>query len=473
MNPIFRRSVVLATLVSINFIVPDKTKSENLLLSQNPSGQPSSIQPTPDPEVVNLEKEKLKQEIEKIEAEKRKIENDDRNNSRDLTTTRGWINLLFGNGSVIIAIILGFSGFVRYLQELREERKNKEDERFESIVKSLGSEHLQERIGAAVLLPTFLRPKYERFYIQVFNLAAGNLKAFKIIYQTRENDRTDSQNNSLDPLEPILANVLRESYPQARDTLFFCPHLKARQLWTYWLSKKYFWNRILHKIKAIKISDEDCLEMVRSQLNATAVQLDESYLSNADLRYIWLRHASLQKATLSNCVLQNANLEKANLEYTVFYKADLKGANLKYANLAGANLNGANLSGAKLYKANLEYAHLYQSTLQSTDLKEANLRDTNLIGAKFIGANLHFTKLPRANLQYANLKDADLFCATLDSANLKGANFRGAKYLLPNIIKQACYWQQAKFDDDFWAELNEAPNPNPPPDCSIWKYLED
>ena len=93
------------------------------------------------------------------------------------TSHRAWVlNLLYGNVSVTVAIALGFVGLFRYLRERREELVKREDERFEEVVKGLGGELDQQRVSSAVLLPTFLRKGYERFYIQVFNLAAGNLR---------------------------------------------------------------------------------------------------------------------------------------------------------------------------------------------------------------------------------------------------------------------------------------------------------
>src|SRR5262249_26782556 len=118
---------------------------------------------------AQLETDKLKLELEKL-----RIEN--ANGDRDLTTTRGWLNLLYANVPVLLAILLGFAGLFRYLRERREELRKREDERFEEVVKGLGSEVIQQRVSAAMLLPTFLRRGYERFYLQVFNLAAGNLR---------------------------------------------------------------------------------------------------------------------------------------------------------------------------------------------------------------------------------------------------------------------------------------------------------
>ncbi len=129
---------------------PKKTEPEHLFSKTSPT------QTIYNEEIIKLEKNKLELEVEKL-----RLENLNRN--RNLLSVVGWINLLFGSGSVIIAIVLGFGGLYRYLEERREELKNREDERFEAIVKSLGGEHEKERVNAAVLLPTaWTKPELQK-----------------------------------------------------------------------------------------------------------------------------------------------------------------------------------------------------------------------------------------------------------------------------------------------------------------------
>src|SRR5438309_4699860 len=115
------------------------------------SGQSTGTQQT----VVDTLANRLNREKLALEVEKLRVEN--ANSERNLASVRGWLNLLYGNVSVIVAIALGFVGLLRYVSERREELRKREDQRFEEIVQGLGSLEEQGRISAAVLLPTFLR----------------------------------------------------------------------------------------------------------------------------------------------------------------------------------------------------------------------------------------------------------------------------------------------------------------------------
>ena len=72
-------------------------------------------------------------------------------------------------------MIGGLIGLSRWLGDRRDEREKRAEERFQSAVTGLGNEKEGARIGAAILLRTFLRPGYEQFYIQTFDLAVANL----------------------------------------------------------------------------------------------------------------------------------------------------------------------------------------------------------------------------------------------------------------------------------------------------------
>src|SRR6266480_7764639 len=64
----------------------------------------------------------------------------------------------------------------RWLKDQEAEREKRAEERFQSAVTGLGSEREEARIGAAILLRTFLRKGYEQFYIQTFDLAVAYLR---------------------------------------------------------------------------------------------------------------------------------------------------------------------------------------------------------------------------------------------------------------------------------------------------------
>jgi uncharacterized protein YjbI with pentapeptide repeats len=321
-------------------------------LSRPQEQQTTPVQPTPDPITTQLQKEKLGLEVEKL-----RIENE--NNDRNLSNWRGWRNLLYNNVTILAAIILGFWGLYRYLRERREELQKREDERFEAIVKGLGGEHEQERISAAGLLPTFLRPGYERFYVQVFNLVAGNLRMGSINNKEPALPSAPTPQAPLiqSPLRVTLATVLREAYPRAREA-------------------------ILEGVKSASAPDTG------RYLNATGVQLDETHLAGANLEDAWLRQASLQGATLTSAKLTNANLEESKLSGAHLEQADLRGASLKDADFTGANLEYTNLSNARadnavFRNAKLSHVTMHRAIATGADFLGADLTEGELIGVDF------------------------------------------------------------------------------------------
>jgi hypothetical protein len=229
------------------------------------------------------------------------------------------------------------------LRERREELLKREDERFEDVVKGLGSEQEQQRVSSAVLLPTFLRKGYERFYLQVFNLAAGNL---------RTHDEPGPKLISPGPLARALISVFRESYARARDALKEDP----------------------------KISND-----VRTgrYLNAAGVRLGRAFLAGADFRDAWLREASLREAILRGANLAGANLEACDCVRTDLGQATLQKTNLKQADLSGANLENADLSGTRGDNAKFKQANLSAITMDGGTLGGADLSGADLSRARF------------------------------------------------------------------------------------------
>src|SRR2546421_684940 len=149
--------------------------------------------PTEDATITALNKAKLEQEVKQLQEQ----------NEPNLF---GWLR---SNASILLSTLLvvggGIFGFLRYLAERRDsqkrlledrqaererqdeeqkrwlkdqeaEREKRAEERFQSAVTGLGDEKEGAKIGAAILLRTFLRPGYEQFYIQTFDLAVANLR---------------------------------------------------------------------------------------------------------------------------------------------------------------------------------------------------------------------------------------------------------------------------------------------------------
>ncbi|MEP0858616.1 pentapeptide repeat-containing protein [Trichocoleus sp. DQ-U1] len=193
------------------------------------------------------------------------------------------------------------------------------------------------------------------------------------------------------------------------------------------------------RIKALEDLNNDKVSL--EGLNARQANLDGINLKGAILKRVVLEQALLQKANLEKANLQEANLREANLQ-----EAELPKANLEGATLEGAILFKTDLSGAKLETAFLQDATLEEARLQDADLERANLRKANLQGANLQGANLQGAILREANLQ---------------GANLQGADLRKARKLTPEQVKAAKNWDKAKYDPEFFKQLNSLVKPQP------------
>jgi Pentapeptide repeats (8 copies) len=98
------------------------------------------------------------------------------------------------------------------------------------------------------------------------------------------------------------------------------------------------------------------------------LDLQGTYLHQADLFKFNLSEANLFRADLSGAVLYEADLTRA-----VLYEANLSGARLQRADLSGAILQRADLSGAGLQKTTLSEANLFGAHLERANLSGANL----------------------------------------------------------------------------------------------------
>lgn len=335
----------------------------------------TQLSPTPDQDQVRLEKEKLSHEVEKL-----RIENE--NNKREFSI-RGLVNLFYGNLSILLALALALAGLIKYFKEQKTTLRKREEERFENVVKSLGSQYEQERMSAAVLLPTFLSPEYRRFHEQVFNLAAGHLRmgptgapspATKVeipslvrrfefsvfpssLEDTSKQQDVESLPTQLRPLTQPLANVLCESYRLIRDG------------------------------RNLNSDDKEAESKRRRQINAFGVRMDGVDLSGEDLRYALMKQSSMRGAIL----------ESAFLAKTLFASADL----------SGATLTGTELIGATLIDANFSNADLTTAALDGANIDGANFSHARLSEASMSGASARGTKFDGADLSGANLRDVE------------------------------------------------------------------
>jgi uncharacterized protein YjbI with pentapeptide repeats len=327
--------------------------------------QSPACSPQEDPEKANLEKEKLSKEVEKLT-----LENE---NAR-----HNFQNLFFENVSVIVAIFLGFFSLLKYLNGRRAELRRREEERFEQIVKGVGSGNLEERISSAVLLPTFLAKSYRRFFVQVFNLAAGNLRL--------------KPDGDLAPLAQTLTSVLRESYPLARGTL------KPEE-------------------------GKPLSDLTGRHLNAASVRLDRNNLAGADLCDAWLMRATFHEATLVGADFTGAILEGADFSHAKLNQATLSKANLKDTNFTKAALESAELADSTADGAKFNGAILTNVTVTGGSMSGADFTHANLAGAEF--TRVWFT--PLAPNRAANPEAAE---------TLVGAKFYDVEGLTPSQIAE-------------------------------------
>lgn len=381
--------------------------------------------PTEDATMTALNKEKLVQEVQQLKDQ----------NEPDFF---GWLRtnaaILL---STLVVVIGGLIGLFRWFGDRRSEREKRAEERFQSAVTGLGDEKEGARIGAAILLRTFLRPGYEQFYTQTFDLAVANLRL------PRTSNPPEDPNTALPitTLRQALIVVFKEAFPLARSQKKISPFVFARS------QKK---------------------EGPQS-LDASDIQLDNAYLMRADLKQIWMPQASLRKgdlydANLSEAYLLGANLYKAILSYTNLRRALLADANLSEALLVEADLSEANLLGANLYKADLTDAKLCKAMLSDANFSEADLSGVDLVYADLSRANLSRANLSHAAPLVANLSGANLSGANLeDTPSLERTNLRGVIGLTKEQL-EACKVKGAIIDED---HTTSSPQPTIVPPSSL------
>ena len=132
--------------------------------------------------------------------------------------------------------------------------------------------------------------------------------------------------------------------------------------------------------------------------NLLGANLREASLLGADLRRTNLRHIELDRANLSNADLRNAYLGEihphrsrrlnGSFSEAVLKDADLRDANLQGVSFRGADMQGANLASADLQGSNLANANLQYANLANTDLREGEFNDSNFSNSKLQGADL-------------------------------------------------------------------------------------
>jgi hypothetical protein len=308
--------------------------------------------PTVDPTVNALNKEQLTLQVKQLQNE--------------LQTENNW---LVNNSTALIAaitaIVVAFIGFTQWAGNRRDERrkeitvqnkdledrkaererrdeeqqrwlKNQEaerekraEERFQTVVEGLGCEREEAKVGAAIMLRTFLRPGYEQFYTQTFDLSVAHLR----LPRTAQPPEDSTSPLPLTTLSQVLISNFKEAFPLA-------------------------WKELKQKDPQFN----------PRALDASGILLDRAFLVQSDLQHIWMREASLNGAHLRGANLNGAYLRRTHLRGAFLHDADLRGTDLSATDFSGARLSRADLRGADLSETNLEDA--------------LSMKGTNLCGVK-------------------------------------------------------------------------------------------
>ena len=290
----------------------------------------------------------------------------------------------------------------RWLKDQETEREKRAEERFQSAVIGLGDEKEGAKIGAAILIRTFLGPGYEQFYTPIVQLVAANLRLPR------------TTNPPKDPAAPLPPTALSQALIMA----FIEAFPLAREHEEKNVGAKL--ASLEHKVRSTHPTPVTIPSTEIRSLNAMLIQLDNGFLWYADLKQAWMPQASLRKADLTGTDLSEANLWSANLSEAYLWSTNLSGANLWQADLSKADFRGTDLSRATLLEANLSEARLYY--------------DVDLRGADLSGADLSRAYLDEVK----NLEDV---------LSLKKTILRGVKGLTKEQL-EACKAKGAIIDED-------------------------
>src|SRR6266487_6327627 len=84
--------------------------------------------------------------------------------------------------SLIPAVGLGtlIVGIWQYSINQSNDRGKRNEDRFQKAVEGLGSDKIYVKAASATILRTFIRPEYEMFSQQIFNLAVNHFRDRKV-----------------------------------------------------------------------------------------------------------------------------------------------------------------------------------------------------------------------------------------------------------------------------------------------------
>lgn len=384
-------------------------------------------------------------EVEKSRLQATKLNLEIRNAVRDLSGP-GVLNIIFQNFAILAGILGASAAVWRYFDEKRKSREESQNARFEGIVGALGSEVPEARIGASALLATFLENEYNRFFVPVFKLTVGYLVPDDSSTESKRSspvrrraiDGADWKSTTVDPLDQMLASVLKTAYPLAlvrlvreRDS-----HDRAN-FWSRWRSKTVHALSVQHLwssdefLNALKRHGKLLFakEQASRTLDAEGIILDGVYLASAAFPCGWFRKASFRGIDGTGINFAEARLSRANFSRAELKDAQFSGAVMEEADFSSANLEHANFSkvdgkSCKFRKAKLARAEFSYADLDGADFSDADFTDLNNVSESTIqfARSLKGTNLRNAKGLTAHQIDR---CRAMGAINLPDAKAEG------------------------------------------------
>lgn len=312
--------------------------------------EPATISPARSTASEELQQEKLREEIRKLELE-----------NYNAVGVRGFFRLyapfltgIAAIGGVLVTISKQTREHARQQAEDRKQREEQSreqalqrtrdrdqrqsenrqrlEEKFSTILTSLGSDSEAVQAGAAVSLLSFLRPEHAEYHSQVRLVTLSNLKV-----------------NHPEAILKLLVRVFEAAMrtPKTLDPL------------------------------ELDFSDAKLYGVDLSKLSLNEVDIDSTDLRNANLTDTRLRRASgyrvdLTKARLNDADLDAARLLEAQCSRAVFYDARLH----------AVHLERANCQEARFQRAGLQSAHFDEADLKGAQFQEADLNDAYFTDAQ-------------------------------------------------------------------------------------------
>jgi uncharacterized protein YjbI with pentapeptide repeats len=225
-----------------------------------------------------------------------------------------------------------------------------------------------------------------------FNEEIRDAERFETIVRALGSDQSTVRFNAIYELQR-LADHNPERRQQVND--YFCywmrqeSHIKApdpterRDEFTsvlfYMLGRDEHFSETQVRDISINLSELDLSNLKLSYINLSRANLNNTNLSNTDLQYADLREADLSGANLTSAYVVFAKTSGIQLKQSTIKNTNFQGADLTNVNLSGMVIESPNLPGVKLNGVNMSNSRIigfmFGADLSGVDLRGADLKD--------------------------------------------------------------------------------------------------